>query len=62
MSTARVTRHKDELIRLTQRPRNEGGADWEGITAMPEEKRHAIRDALNANLFDRLRLARGSIL
>ncbi len=43
-------RTPNELMRLTQRPRNEGGSDWEGIEAMSPEKRIALRDALNARL------------
>lgn len=47
-------RYKDELIRLTQRPRHEGGLDWEGIEPMSHGRRLLMRDVLNRRLFPEL--------
>ncbi len=52
-------RSEDELMRLTARPRHEGGADWEGIEAMSVEKRAALRDALNEKLPQMLTAMKG---
>lgn len=43
-------RSKDELIKLTQRPKNEGGKDWEGIVAMSQKELLFVRDLLNEKL------------
>lgn len=50
-----------ELMRLTTRPRNEGGADWEGIEAMSKGKRTALRDALNSRLPKMVDLMKGPL-
>jgi hypothetical protein len=51
-----------EAISLTQRPKNEGGADWEGIKPLPEAERRKIRDILNKDLVPTLiPLVKGSI-
>jgi len=56
-------RHSDEKIELMQRPRDEGGKDWEGITEIPVPVREAVRDVLNATLVDRLNVnAHGAIV
>ncbi len=58
-----IARFPDEHIKLTQRPKTEGGADWEGITVMNPNKRLFIRNLLNEQLMPRLlRQVRGPIV
>jgi len=55
-------RNKDDLIKLTQRPKGEGGADWEGIVAMTKGERLFARDLMNEKLVPTLMSnARGKI-
>jgi hypothetical protein len=46
---------KGELMRLTQRPRHEGGVDWEGIEPINHGARWELRDQLNKEFVERLR-------
>ena len=55
-------KNKDELIKLTERPKTEGGEDWKEIKPLPEAERIVIRDMLNKDLVPTLLpLARGPL-